>query len=198
MEKRRHQRVILASASPRRHELLRLIFPSFEVIPSNFDENLVPKELEPAKHVVYSAEMKAREVASSNPDSLVIGADTIVVINGEIMGKPLDEQDAARMLRSLSGRTHQVYTGIAAAANNTIHSDLECTDVTFREVPDELISRYIATGEPMDKAGAYAIQGKGSVLITGIKGCYFNVVGLPVFKLSQLLEKFGIEPMSLA
>ena len=188
--------VILASASPRRRELLALVFPSFRVIPSSFDENMVPPELDPPGHVVYSAEMKAKDLAGTYLESLVIAADTVVVIDGEILGKPADQRDAARMLRALSGRTHQVYTGVAVARHGRLRSDFECTDVTFADLSDETISRYIATGEPMDKAGAYAIQGKGSVLISGINGCYFNVVGLPLHNLSRLLEQFGIPPLT--
>ncbi|MGC8862488.1 MAG: Maf family protein [Armatimonadota bacterium] len=188
--------VILASASPRRKELLLLIFDDFLVVPSGFDEDSVPPELPPSRHVVYSAETKARQVAQNHPDALVIGADTVVVAEGYILGKPADEEDARRMLRLLSGCTHQVYTGVAAARDHQLHSDFECTDVTFRDLSEDLIARYIASGEPMDKAGAYAIQGKGSILVTGIKGCYFNVVGLPLYRLSRLLEEFGIRPLS--
>ena len=188
--------VILASASPRRKELLALVFPSFRVIPSDFDESLVPPELDPSRHVVYCADMKAKDLARTYPESLVIAADTVVVIDGEILGKPADQRDAARMLRLLSAQTHQVYTGVAVARDGTLRSDFECTDVAFRDLSEQTIRRYIATGEPMDKAGAYAIQGKGSVLISGINGCYFNVVGLPLYTLSRLLEEFGVEPLT--
>ena len=187
---------ILASASPRRKELLALIFDSFRVIPSDFDESLVPTDLDPARHVVYSAEMKARDIAGRYPESLVIGADTVVVVDDRILGKPRDPADAARMLHALSRRTHQVYTGIAVARDGALRSNFECTDVIFRELSDEIIARYIATGEPMDKAGAYAIQGRGSVLIESVKGCYFNVVGLPVYRLSRVLQEFGIQPLA--
>ena len=187
--------VILASASPRRRELLSLIFNDFRVLPSEFDESLVPAELGPADHVVYSATAKARDVASRFPGSIVVGADTIVVVDGAILGKPAEEQDAARMLAMLSGRTHEVYTGIAVILGDAERSGVECTEVTFRELSEEIIRRYIATGEPMDKAGAYAIQGKGAVLIRCISGCYPNVVGLPLYKLSTLLGEFGVEPL---
>lgn len=185
--------VILASASPRRRELLSLIFNEFRVVPSEFDESSVPGELPPAEHVLYSARMKARDVAQDHPESLVIGADTIVAVEGPILGKPTDAADAARMLRLLSGRTHQVYTGVAVHVGDKERSGVECTDVDFRELTDEVISRYVSTGEPLDKAGAYAIQGKGAVLISGIRGCYSNVVGLPLHRLSRLLAEFGIE-----
>lgn len=187
--------VILASASPRRRELLSLIFREFRVIPSEFDEALVPSDLAPLEHVLYSAVMKARDVAANFPDSIVIGADTIVVIDEAILGKPRDTADAARMLGLLSGRTHSVYTGAALVHGNVEHAGVECTEVTFRELSEEVISRYVASGEPMDKAGAYAIQGKGSVLIKSISGCYPNVVGLPLYRLSLLLSKLGIEPL---
>ena len=187
--------VILASASPRRRELLSLIFNEFRVIPSGFDESLVPAELAPPEHVLYSSLMKARDVSTSFPDSLVIGADTIVVIDEAILGKPADTTDAARMLKMLSSRTHNVYTGVAVVQNGVERAEVECTAVTFREITDEIISRYIASGEPMDKAGAYAIQGRGAVLIKSISGCYPNVVGLPIYALSKLLVEFGIEPL---
>jgi septum formation protein len=187
--------VILASASPRRKELLCLLFDKFRVVPSEFDESNVPPELGPTEHVVYSSQMKARDVAARYPDSLVIAADTVVVVDGTILGKPADTEDATRMLRLLGGRVHQVYTGVSIAARGAERNGFECTDVAFRELDDDIIARYIATGEPMDKAGAYAIQGKGSVLIKGISGCYFNVVGLPIYLLSKLLEEFDIRPL---
>ncbi|MGI6296843.1 MAG: Maf family protein [Armatimonadota bacterium] len=182
--------IILASASPRRRELLSLMFEDFRVLTSNFDESEVPSDLLPAEHVIFSATEKARDVAKDHPNSLIIGADTIVVVDEQILGKPKDEQDAARMLRLLSGRTHEVYTGIAAILNDIERRDVECTEVRFRDLSEEMISRYIATGEPQDKAGAYAIQGKGATLIKGISGCYPNVVGLPLYKLSVLLSEF--------
>ncbi len=188
--------IILASASPRRKELLALIVEGYDIVPSGFDESLVPTELGPSEHVAYSSLMKARDVASRCPGSLVIGADTIVVLDLSILGKPADTADAARMLRLLSGRTHQVYTGVAVVLNGLERSTVECTDVSFAELDDETISRYIATGEPMDKAGAYAIQGRGAVLIRSICGCYSNVVGLPIYLLSTMLEEFGIRPLS--
>jgi septum formation protein len=125
----------------------------------------------------------------------VIGADTVVVVDDAILGKPADAEDAARMLRMLGGRVHQVYTGVAVARDGVERHAFECTNVNFRPLTDELICRYIATGEPMDKAGAYAIQGKGAVLIKSISGCYANVVGLPLYRLSALLNEFGVEPL---
>ncbi|MDH7602790.1 MAG: Maf family protein [Armatimonadota bacterium] len=187
--------VVLASASPRRRELLSVIFPEFEVCPSTFDEACVPQELGPVDHVIYSAKRKAADVCHRYPEALVIAADTIVVVEGQILGKPVDQEDACRMLHRLSAKTHQVYTGLAIADKGHIQTAYECTDVTFRELSDELIRRYVATGEPMDKAGAYAIQGKASIFVTGIRGCFFNVVGLPVSRLSLLLEELGYEPI---
>ncbi len=187
--------IILASASPRRRELLSLLIREFRVIPSEFDETLVPNGLAPAEHALYSAQMKARDVSANFPHSTVIGSDTIVVADEAILGKPIDTADAARMLRLLSGRTHFVYTGIAVISDGVERADTERTEVIFRELTDEMISRYVASGEPMDKAGAYAIQGKGSVLIKSVSGCYPNVVGLPLYKLSILLSEFGIEPL---
>jgi len=190
--------VILASASPRRRELLRLVFNSFRVVVSSFDESSTPDQLDPGEAVMHSAEGKAGNVAGQFPEALVVAADTIVVVDGEVLGKPKDSADAARMLRKLSGRTHQVYTGVAVARNGSLHSDFERTEVTFRDVDTEMISRYLASGEPMDKAGAYAIQGIGAVLVKAIDGCYFNVVGLPIYRLSLLLERFDIKPFSRA
>lgn len=187
--------VILASASPRRRELLTLIFRDFRVIPSRFDESSVPSDLGPADHVVYSATMKARDVAEIHPDSLVIGADTIVVVDDTILGKPADKADAIRMLDMLSGRAHEVYTGVALIGGNVERTGVECTEVNFAELGDEIIARYVDSGEPLDKAGAYAIQGKGVVLIESIRGCYPNVVGLPLSMLSNMLKEFGVEPL---
>jgi len=191
------RRIILASASPRRVELLALVCPGFDVIPSTFDESGLAEDLSPTDHVAASAAGKARGVAASVKDGLVIGADTVVVIDEHMLGKPVDEEDAARMLRLLSGRVHQVYTGIhvvdVSLDERRERSGIECTDVRVRKLTERMIERYVATGEPLDKAGAYAIQGRGSVLIEGISGCFFNVVGLPIYRLSLILEEFGME-----
>lgn len=184
--------IILASNSPRRKELLALLIAVFRVEVSDFDESTVPLTLLPADHVLYSSRMKAMSVAKQFPDAVVIGADTIVVLDDVIMGKPVDLDNAREMLSSLSGRTHQVYTGISVISEGIIKSACECTDVHFSRMTDRTIDRYVASGEPLDKAGAYGIQGYGSALIEKINGCYFNVVGLPVHQLSRILIQLGV------
>jgi len=191
-----NSRVVLASASPRRRELLSLILTDFDIIPSEYDESLTPAELGSADHVLYSSRMKALDIVEGHGERIVISADTVVTIDDLILGKPTDTDDAERMLRMLSGRTHQVMTGITVMCDGNEESAVESTGVTFRELGDGLIRRYVMTGEPMDKAGAYAIQGRGCVLVSGIQGCYFNVVGLPLFRLSRILESFGISPIA--
>jgi septum formation protein len=186
--------IVLASASPRRRELLSLVVPEFRVVVSGFDEAEVPTELAPAKHATFSAIMKATDIAEKNPDALVIGADTIVSIDGLILGKPADNEEATRMLNMLSGRTHQVLTGICVMHDERQIAEYETTSVTFAHLQKDWIEGYVRTGEPLDKAGAYAIQGKGSILIESITGCYFNVVGLPLFRLGSALTRLGYAP----
>ena len=188
--------IILASASPRREELLRLMGLRFRVVPSDFDESGVP-QWPPEKHVVESALGKAEDVASRTPDGIIIGADTVVVTDRHILGKPGDEDDARRMLRLLSGRSHYVYTGLCVierAGDRTARrlKDHVRTEVRFGNLSDEIISAYVATGEPLDKAGAYGIQERGCILVEGIVGDYFNVVGLPVYRLSIMLAELGV------
>jgi len=185
--------LILASQSPRRKELLSLIVEEFKVVEGTFDESTVPNTLPPSQHVVYSAGMKASSVASIHPDAVVIGADTIVVLDDTIMGKPTDTDHARSMLASLSGRTHQVYTGLALIADGVKISAFECTDVVFTTLSHQMIDRYVSSGEPLDKAGAYGIQGIGCALIEKVNGCYFNVVGLPVHRLARLLAHFRVD-----
>ena len=183
-------RVILASQSPRRKELLKRVFDEFDVIPSGADET-VDAECS-ADYVCTLACRKARDVASRvESDALVIGADTIVVCDGRILEKPKDEEDAFAMLTKLSGRAHQVYTGVALCKDGQVSVDYEMTDVWIRPLTPEEISRYIETGEPMDKAGAYGIQDKGALLVSRIEGDYFNVVGLPLCKLCEMLHLLG-------
>ncbi len=189
------KKVVLASASPRRKELLKLILDDFTIHPSDFDESLISLDIEPQIHVQYSSEQKAMDVARHYPDCIIIGADTVVCIDNEILGKPECKNDAFNMLQKLSGRKHQVYTGLTVICNDSRITTHVCTDVTFRKLTDDLIESYVETGEPMDKAGAYAIQEKGAILVESICGCFYNVVGLPLNQLSLLLEKFGISPL---
>lgn len=177
---------VLASKSPRRAELFGYISDDFTIIPSE-NEELIPDELLPFpdKVVEHLAAEKARDVAARRPDDAIIGADTIVVLDNEIMGKPRDDADAVRMLRSLSGRTHCVYTGVCIIEKGAEKIFSEKTEVMFYPLSDDEISRYVATGEPSDKAGAYGIQGIGSLLIKGISGDYYNVMGLPVARLAR-------------
>ena len=183
-------RLILASASPRRRDLLRNAGFDFEVRPSQIVEEIQPGEL-PEDFARRAAREKALQIAASSPrGGLVLGADTIVVIDGQTLGKPSDPQDATRMLRLLSGRTHQVHTGICLVrAPDSIEAlKHETTLVTFRELDEEEIRQYVESGEPSDKAGAYAIQGLASKFVTRISGCYSNVVGLPIALVYEILK----------
>ena len=160
----------------------------FTVLPA-IGEEKIEDGMSAGDTVMSLARGKAREIAKEHPDSLVIGADTLVYLDGKPMGKPTDKEDAAKMLRELSGREHQVYTGVAVIHGDVEKVDFEKTDVEFRILSDEEIQWYIGTGEPMDKAGSYGIQGQGAVFIPGIKGDYFNVMGLPLCKLWGMLPK---------
>lgn len=185
------RKIVLASQSPRRRELLAGLIPDFEIITDNSEE-VVDPELLPEEVVKKLAMQKAQNVAKkADTDAIIIAADTIVFIDGQILGKPKDEADAAVMLRKLSGREHHVCTGIAVVDNKTgkAVSDIQRTAVCFKPLSDGEIDRYIATGEPMDKAGAYGIQNLGALFVEGIKGDYFNVVGLPVCRLAQVLKR---------
>ena len=181
---------VLASKSPRRKELLKNIGISAEIIPAKVDESAL-SSLPPEKMVTQLALLKASDVARSfGGNTYVIAADTVVVADGKIFGKPHDIADARRMLHALSGKTHSVYTGYCVIRCKDAMSvaKYEKTDVSFRAISDDEIEAYIKTREPMDKAGAYGIQGKGSIFIEKIEGDYFNVVGLPVCALSKLLS----------
>jgi nucleoside triphosphate pyrophosphatase len=182
--------LILASGSPRRQELLTQAGYRFQVQPSTVDESRRPEE-DAIRFATRLAREKAEEVFARRSSSavLVLGADTVVVCDGEVMGKPIDAADATRMLSRLSGRTHEVVTGVAAVWGvGAAEAAAEVTQVTMRTLSPQEISDYVATGEPMDKAGAYAIQGYAGRWIPRISGCYFNVVGLPLALVASLLE----------
>ena len=193
-------RVVLASSSPRRRELLTLIGVPHAVVPADIDETPRVGEL-PGPHAERLAREKAVAVTEREPNAVVIAADTIVVIDGDILGKPTDEAEAATMLRRLSGRRHTVLTAVAVARGAALVSDVEAVDVTFRELSPADITRYIATREPMDKAGAYGIQGYGATIVKRIDGDYFAVMGLALGMMVRLLERVGVDyrfgPLSL-
>lgn len=180
-------KVILASASPRRQELLKLIFESFKILPSNVEEN-VPDSISAEETPEYLAKIKALDISKKFPDSLVIGADTVVLADGKILGKPKTKVDAEKMLRMLSGKEHKVITGCAVVKDGVCSTFTEETVVEFFRLSDEEIDNYISSDEPYDKAGGYGIQGTGCLLVKGIKGDYFNVVGLPIAKLNRFLN----------
>lgn len=184
-------RIILASQSPRRRALLSLVGISHEVRPADLDESLLPGE-EPVPHAERLARSKAEAIAACEPGAVVIGADTIVVLDGEILGKPATPNEAHATLRKLSGRTHTVHTAVAVARNGRTVSGVESVEVTFRPLTDEQVDAYIATGEPMDKAGAYGIQGFGAVIVERVHGDYFAVMGLALGRLVGLLEQVGV------
>ncbi|CAN5825556.1 Maf family protein [soil metagenome] len=183
-------RLILASQSPRRAELLRRLGLEFEVRPAEIDESYVDHEM-PAAHAERLAREKAFAIAHTEPGAVVIGSDTIVVVGSNVLGKPRDEQEAGEMLLRLSGREHQVHTGVAVAMDRQVESDLQRVSVRFRNLDRRACEEYVATGEPLDKAGAYGIQGFGSALVESIEGDYFAVMGLPVVCTLELIERFG-------
>jgi septum formation protein len=185
-------RVVLASGSPRRRDLLNLIGISHEVRPANIDEAMRPREA-PRRHAERLAREKASAVAVRDPDLIVIGADTVVVINRKVLGKPADAGDAARMLGMLSGREHIVITAVAVSRGRKLRSAVEEVRVKFRRLRDDEIEAYIATGEPMDKAGAYGIQGFGATIVERIEGDYFAVMGLPLGRLVGLMRDVGVK-----
>ncbi len=184
-------RFILASASPRRKQLLEQAGYAFEIVVSDADESL-PAGITPEKAVQLNAARKAQVVAENNPGAVVLGCDTVVAIDGEILGKPGDEAEAKRMLRRLSGNTHTVYSGVCITDGKKETIFAVATDVTFYALSDRTIDAYVATGEPMDKAGAYGIQGLGCVLVREIAGDYSNVVGLPLSESARALAAFGV------
>ena len=191
-------KIILASQSPRRRELLeRMGISDFEVIPARGEE-LATRTLTPDQLVEELSRRKCAEVAAAHPDALVIAADTMVAVNNRVLGKPGSEGEAARILRTLSGRLHMVYTGVTVCCGGQTLTEHEMTSVRFRTLTDADIIRYIATGEPMDKAGAYGIQGYGCLLVESISGDYYNVMGLPVCRLGRMLSRFGVDALAMA
>ena len=191
--------IILASQSPRRKELLsQMGLRGFKVTSPEVDET-VEEHLPPAQVVEELSRRKALAVARhADGDDLIIAADTVVALEGAVLGKPADQREAFAMLTALSGNRHYVYTGLTVIKGDQVMTQHECTTVTFRDLEPEEISHYIATGEPMDKAGAYGIQGLGAMLVSGIEGDYFNVVGLPIFRLSRILAGFGLDLFQMA
>ena len=194
--------LVLASQSPRRIELLKMLGLSFEVLASNVDE-LIDPTLPPAELVVKLAKQKSAQIAKRLNDKksapfVVLGADTLVVSDGKYLGKPATKEDAFHMLASLSGKVHEVYTGVSLIGNinrpeGVDESIFQTSRVYFRELATQEINAYIATGEPMDKAGAYAVQGIASAFIDKIEGCYTNIIGLPIPLVVLMLRKAGIE-----
>lgn len=186
-------KIVLASQSPRRRQLLGQMGLEFTTQSPEIDESAFHGR--DARDLVETlSREKARWVArQQTPDTLVIGADTVVVLDGDILGKPRDGAEAEAMLAALSGRDHQVFTGVTLCQGDRILTQAEETQVTFRPLTGQEIRQYVSTGEPMDKAGAYGIQGLGGLLVEGIRGDYFNVVGLPLCRLGQMLSQFGVE-----
>lgn len=185
-------RLILASGSPRRRELLAAAGFDFDVEIAGVDETRYPGE-PPAAYVERVARSKAEAVGTRRHDWPVVGADTGVVVGDDVLGKPADPASAGEMLRKLSGRSHDVLTGLAVAWRGSIHSEVDRTTVWMSPLTEQEIGRYVATGEPMDKAGAYAIQGLASRFVPRIEGSYSNVVGLPIVTLVRLLGRAGVK-----
>jgi septum formation protein len=185
-------RVLLVSASPRRRAILGMLGLEPRVVEPGAIErrHLLPEP--PAAFVVAQAEAKLRTAGALSPGWMALAADTVVVLDGRVMGKPEDPAEAREMLRALSGRTHEVVTGVAVSHADAVAAGWEVTRVAFRTLAEEDVRRYVAGGEPLDKAGAYGIQGAGAALVRGVEGCYFNVVGLPVVKLLELLGEVGL------
>lgn len=187
--------IILASASARRQELIKRLTNDFNVIISDFDENTIKFKDDCGLYVMDIAEGKASEVKSRvKNQAIIIGCDTIVAFNGKILGKPKDDEDAFNTLKMLSGNVHEVYSGLAVldSTSGNIKRDFVCTKVKFSPMSDEQIKKYIETGEHKDKAGSYGIQGYGGIFVEEIHGCYYNVVGLPLNKLSKMLRGMGV------
>ena len=183
--------LILASSSPRRAKLLMDLGLEFIIEPSNVNEEDIDPKLKPIEQVMELAKQKAMQVSKSHPEDIVIGADTIVVHEDSILGKPKDEEDASRMLRRLSGDRHTVYTAVALVKGEKIHAFVSESEVSMKPLSELEIQNYIQTGEPMDKAGAYGIQGEGGQLVDHYKGDFFTIVGLPLKDLMEALKTFN-------
>ena len=183
--------IVLASQSPRRAELIARLGLDFDVQPADIDESYRPGET-PPEHAERLAREKAKVVAATHPHALVVGSDTIVVIDGDVLGKPKDPAQAVEMLLRLSGRDHEVCTGVAVAKDGRVESGLERVRVRFRRLDRRTAEQYVATGEPMDKAGAYGIQGFGATIVDAVNGDFFAVMGLPINRLIRLLESAGL------
>jgi septum formation protein len=194
--------LVLASASPRRRELLRMAGIPFRVVVRNAPREELPKTTTKPGPLVEKLALEKAQAVAETAQGLILGADTIVVAGKDILGKPADRAEAAKMLARLSGASHKVYTGLALIDNRTdkekVLADHEKTEVTFRRLSKAEIEWYVSTGEVFGKAGAYAIQGRGSLLVSKISGCYFNVVGLPLGRLAKLLANLGPLPWELA
>jgi septum formation protein len=183
--------IILASQSPRRAELLRMLGFQFDVVPADIDETYTTAETGPA-HARRLAREKAEVIANTRTEAIVIGSDTVVVVDEDVLGKPTSQQNAVEMLLRLQGRTHQVATGIAIAApGRPVDDEIEVVDVKFRAFDQRTAEAYVRTGEPMDKAGAYGIQGYGASLVEWVRGDYFAVMGLPVQRMIRMMERMG-------
>lgn len=187
------KRLILASGSPRRRELLDKFGIDYEILPAQGEES-APPELTPGERVKALAAQKAEETAHrvNDPTAVILAADTLVELDGEVLGKPGAGERARAMLRALSGREHRVWSGVCIREGERILAESECTAVRFRTLSDAEIEAYIATGEPLDKAGAYGYQGLASLFVERIEGDFFNVMGLPVCRMGQMLREFGI------
>ena len=192
--KRKKQKIILASTSPRRHELAKVMGLDFEVVPSTYEEDMTMK-MSKGELVKTLAEGKASDVAEKHKQGIIIGIDTIISFNGKVLGKPKNKKQAFERLKSYSGKKLKVYSGICLinTSTNKKIKDFEVTNVKFRKLTDDEIRKYIATGEPLDKAGAFGIQGLSSIFIEKIDGCYFNVVGFPIYNIYKNLKKLGAD-----
>ncbi len=190
-------RIVLASKSPRRKEILSSLGVDFEIITKETDESSeIHDPCELVKELSYRKGKAVFDEINDN-DTLVISSDTVVALDNIILGKPKSKDDAVMMLKSMSDKEHTVVSGVTLMYKNKVISDYEITYVKFAKLSDEVIEKYVATGEPMDKAGAYGIQGLASLMIEGIRGCYFNVVGFPIYKFKKMLDEIGLDAYSI-